>query len=58
MLAQSHALASIFAEPKATRSILEFLECTDIGKYPEEDAERERRDREYEERGPEIEQEV
>jgi len=55
-LTRTHALASIFAEPKATRSILEFLECTDVGKYPDEDAERERRDREYEERGPEIEQ--
>jgi len=53
-LTKAHALATVFAEPKATPSILEFLESTDVGKYPDEDTERERRDREYEERGPEI----
>ena len=35
-LTKAHALSTIFAEPQATSSILEFLESTNVGKVGDE----------------------
>lgn len=47
-LTRTYALASIFAKPKATPSIIEFLKSSDVQKYLQKDTEREGRYREYE----------
>jgi len=39
-LTKTHALSTIFAEPQATSSILDFLESTSVGKVGEEEAEK------------------